>query len=80
MIVISTFFREIDFTSKKVNLRFFRQIKKLQQTLTNSIKIQSISRKNTQNIPIFGLKIRQIGNLLGTRIVRVFGQKYSRFE
>ena len=35
-------------------------------TLANSIKIQSISR--------------QIGDLVGTRIVRVFGQKYSRFE
>ena len=41
---------------------------------------QSSSRKNTQNLPIFGLKFRQIGDLLGTRIVRVFGQKYSRYE
>ena len=49
-------------------------------TLANSIMIQLISRKNTQNLPIFGLKFRQIGDLLGTRIVRVFGQKYSRFE
>ena len=37
----------------------------------------SISRKKTPN---FGLKFRQIGDFLGTRIVRVFGQKYSRFE
>ena len=49
-------------------------------TLANSIKIQSISRKNTQNLSIFGLEFRQIGELLGTRIVRVFGQKYSRSE
>ena len=52
--------------------------------LMANMKIQSISRKKylkkAQNLTIFGLKFRQIGEFLGTRIVRVFGQKYSRFE
>ena len=33
-------------------------------TLANSVKFQSISRKNTQYLAIFGLKFRQIGDLL----------------
>ena len=48
--------------------------------MANSIKIQSISRKIAQNLPVFGVQVCQIEDFFGTRIVRVFGQKYSRFE
>ena len=36
--------------------------------------------KKAQNLTIFGQNFHQNSDFLGTRIVRVFGQKYSRFE
>ena len=44
------------------------------------LKFNQFDVKKAQNLPVSGLKFRQIGNFLGTRIVRVFGQKYSMFE
>ena len=52
----------------------------------NLNKIQSISRKlsvkslKSDKSSHFCFKFRQNGNFLGIRIVRIFGQKYSRFE
>ena len=47
------------------------------QIMANSIKIQSISHKIAQNLPVFGVQVCQIEDFFGTRIVRVFDRKYS---